>query len=190
VKRFYSDTADELIAAARFLNVPHEASQQGVPQTNAIIEREVQDMTVGTRTVLVAAGLPGYFWSLAAPCYMHLDNCLPHPAIGIDSWSQRYGQPFPGQLIPFGASVWFKQAITTYKTGKPLTTGVVGSFLGYRFAHGGTWNGEYLVEDLSYFLAVDFRPDAPGHSTVLSPHVVKQLRVPRGGKVLFPLKTR
>jgi len=58
VKRFYSDNADELISASRFLGVPHEASQQGMPQTNGIIEGEVQDMVSGTRTVLVAAGLP------------------------------------------------------------------------------------------------------------------------------------
>jgi len=65
VERTYSDNADELINASRFLGVPHEASQQGMPQTNGIIEREVQDIVSGTRTVLVAAGLPRYVWSLA-----------------------------------------------------------------------------------------------------------------------------
>ena len=101
-KRFYSDNADELVAAARELSIPHEASQQGMPETNGIIEREVQDMLGGTRTIMFAAGLPGYFWSVAAPCYMHLDNCTPHPTTGLDSWSQRYGEPFRGQLIPLG----------------------------------------------------------------------------------------
>ena len=85
IKRFYSDNADELISAARHLHVPHEASQQGIPQTNGIIEREVQDMLTGTRTLLVAAGMPGYFWSYAAPCYMRLDNCVPPPEDWADS---------------------------------------------------------------------------------------------------------
>ena len=80
VKRFYSDNAGELVNAARFLNVPHEASQQGMPQANGIIGREVQDMVAGARTLLVVAGLPGYVWSRAAPCYMHHDNCTPHPS--------------------------------------------------------------------------------------------------------------
>ena len=38
VKRSYSDSVDVLINAARRLHAPHEASQQGVPQTNGIIE--------------------------------------------------------------------------------------------------------------------------------------------------------
>ena len=63
VKRFYSDNADDLVAVARELVVPHEASQQGMPETNGIIEREVQDMLSGTRTIMFATGLPGYCWS-------------------------------------------------------------------------------------------------------------------------------
>ena len=38
LRRFYSGSADELIGAARNLGVPHEASQQGMPQTNGIVE--------------------------------------------------------------------------------------------------------------------------------------------------------
>ena len=71
VTRLYSDSADELMSAARRL-IPHEASQQGMPQTNGVVEREVQDMLTGTRTLLVAAGLPGQLWSIAASCYMHV----------------------------------------------------------------------------------------------------------------------
>ena len=149
MERFYSDNADELVSAARYLNVAHEASQQGVPQTNGIIERDVQDMLTGTRTLLVAAGMPGFCWSYAAPCYMHLDNCLPHPTTGQSAWYRRYGEEFTGQLIPFGAAVIFKPSPTKYKTDKPLPTGMYGIFLGYRLAPGGTWDGEYLVEDLS-----------------------------------------
>ena len=149
VKRFYSDNAEELIAAARELMIPHEASQQGMPETNGIIERKVQDMLCGTRTVMFAAGLPGYVWSFAAPCYMYLDQCTPHLVTGLDAWSQRYGAPFPGQLIPFGAAVWFKPAKTKLVTDKPLPTGVFGVFSRYRFAPGGTWNGEYLVEEMT-----------------------------------------
>ena len=37
VKRIYSDNADELMSAARFLGAPREVSLQGMPQTNGII---------------------------------------------------------------------------------------------------------------------------------------------------------
>jgi hypothetical protein len=157
-------------------------------ETNGIIEREVQDMLGGTRTIMFAAGFPGYVWSVAAPCYMHLDNCIPHLATGVDAWSQRYGEPFSGQLIPFGAAVWLKPARTKHVTDKPLPTGVFGVFLGYRFAPGGAWNGEYLVEDLSYFLDLDFSQEALGHARVLAPHVTKQVRLPSSGESVFPLK--
>ena len=59
VKRFYSDNADEFNGVARNLEVPHGASQQGMPHTSGILEREVQAMLTGARTLLAAAGLPG-----------------------------------------------------------------------------------------------------------------------------------
>ena len=67
VKRFYSDNADELTNAARLLSIPHEAPQQGMPQPNGIIEREVQDLLTGIRTLLVAAELPGHFGRMPLP---------------------------------------------------------------------------------------------------------------------------
>ena len=119
---------------------------------------------------------------------MHHDNCLPHPTIGQSAWYRRYGEEFTGQLIPFGAAVIFQPSPTKYKTDKPLPTGMYGIFLGYRLAPGGTWNGEYLIEDLSHFVDIDFRMDAPGHRKSVSPHVTKQVRLPQGGAVVFPLK--
>ena len=43
----------------------------------------------------------------------------------------------------------------------------------------GQWGGEYLVEELPYFVDVDFRVDSPGHSKSVSPHVTKQIRSPK-----------
>ena len=39
---------------------PHEQSHTRVPHTNGIFERNVQYVSDGTRTLLVAAGLPSY----------------------------------------------------------------------------------------------------------------------------------
>ena len=66
VERFYSGNPDELIGAARCLGVPHEASQQGMPQTNGIIRREVQGMLTGART-LVNHPRPGWFPTSRCP---------------------------------------------------------------------------------------------------------------------------
>jgi len=59
-------------------------------------------------------------------------------------------------LIPFGAAAIFKPSPTKGHVDKPLPTGQQGIFLGYRFAPGGRWNGEYLVENLEYFAGLDF----------------------------------
>jgi hypothetical protein len=107
---------------------------------------------------------------------MHLDNCTPHPVTGLDAWTQRYGEPFPGQLIPFGAAVWLKPSRTKLTIDQPLRTAVFGVFLGYRFAPGGAWNGEYLVEDLIYFMDLEFSQEAPGHARALAPLVTKQVQ--------------
>jgi hypothetical protein len=45
-----------------------------------------------------------------------------------------------------------------------------------------------LVEELSYFVDVDFNMDSPGHSKSLSPYVTKRVRLPKEGDILFPLK--
>ena len=44
------------------------------------------------------------------------------------------------------------------------------------------------MEELPYFVDVDFRMDSPGHSKSLSPHVTKQVRLPKNGDVIFPLR--
>ena len=69
IKTFYSDNARVIIKADEYLGLGgcHELSQPGMPQTNGIAERAVQEVLAGTRALLVQAGLPGYVWSYAAP---------------------------------------------------------------------------------------------------------------------------
>ena len=82
VNIFYSDSARNIFKAVEDLGFGghHELSQPGVPPTNAIAERAVQEVLSGTRTVLAQARLPGYVWSYDAPCYciLHNTRVLPH----------------------------------------------------------------------------------------------------------------
>ena len=89
-------------------------------------------------------------------------------------------------MILFGAAVIFKPSPTKGHVDKPLPTGLHGIFLGYRFALGGTWDGEYLVERLEYFAGLDLSCDAVGHSQTISPHVTKQARIPDNGVFSAP----
>ena len=83
VSSIYPDKVDELIAAARYLRIPSEASQLGIQQTNGIIEREVPDMLTGARTY------------------------------GHTALSRRCGAELQGQLTPFGAGVILEPSPTT-----------------------------------------------------------------------------
>ena len=76
VRTVYSDNARDLVKAVQAMGLGghHEFSQPGMPQTNAIAERAVQEVLHGTRTLLVQAGLPGYVWSYAAPCFCLIRN--------------------------------------------------------------------------------------------------------------------
>ena len=56
IKRAYSDRGGELIKACNFLNIEHHLSQPGRPQTNSLIERQVQVVVRGTRALLAASG--------------------------------------------------------------------------------------------------------------------------------------
>ena len=39
-----------------------QGSQHGVPQTKVVVEMAHGEVLVGTRSLLLAAGLPHYFW--------------------------------------------------------------------------------------------------------------------------------
>ena len=91
-------------------------------------------------------------------------------------------------LVLFGVAVLFKPSQAIGRVDKPLSTGLQGIFLGYRFAPGGTWNGEYLVVRLGFFAGLDVAHDAVGHCKTLVPHVTKQIRVPEARGFTFPLK--
>ena len=90
-------------------------------------------MLIGTRTLRVVAGLPGFVRSYAAPCYMHLDNCLPRPNSGQTAWSSRYGKECGGPLIPLDGALIFKPLPT-----KPVLDETLVVVLVYRFACGGS----------------------------------------------------
>ena len=67
IGRVYSDNSGELIKATKAVKVNHESSQPGVPVSNAIAERNNQDILNGTKAALETAGLPACVWPYAAP---------------------------------------------------------------------------------------------------------------------------
>ena len=64
-----------------------------------------------------------------------------------------------------------------------------GVFLGYKFAPGGRWNGEYLVADLDTFVDMPLDIYAPETKWWLQPHITEQVKLGRRG-ICFPLKPK
>ena len=61
IHKLYADRSGEISRALKNLNIMPQCSQPGVPQTNAVAERANGDILAGTRSLLLAAGLPHYF---------------------------------------------------------------------------------------------------------------------------------
>ena len=70
----YSDNSGEINASCRLLWIPRKPSLKGVPQSNSLAERIVQDALEGTPVSLLQAGLPTGFWPYAGRHYCFLDN--------------------------------------------------------------------------------------------------------------------
>ena len=74
-------------------------------ETNGIAERAVRRVKEGTSAVLLQSGLDEKWWAGSAECYCCLRNVqdvLPDWEI---PWERRFGKPFKGPIVPFGAMV-------------------------------------------------------------------------------------
>ena len=102
----YSDQERAILKACRSLKLHSETSQAGVPRNNAMIERTVQDVLAGTRTLLRTAGLPSCFWTYASKTYCFLDNITPKGA-DLSPWMKTFDADYNGKKIPFGSKVYY-----------------------------------------------------------------------------------
>ena len=112
IKHIYSDRAGEFQALSKHLKIEFTTSLPGEPQTNSLIERQVQVVPRGARALLAAAGLPQAFWAYAASTFCHLKN-IQKDAEGYSAWQRRKAEDFPGYRIPFGTLVDFTPPPTT-----------------------------------------------------------------------------
>ena len=97
-------------------------------------------------------------------------------------WKLRFGEDFPGQLIPFGAKILFwnnpKRADDTSVKMSPTAND--GISLGYHIQPGFAWKGEYLVAKLD---ALNYHAEN-GSITVQR---ARRIELVRGG-FTFPLR--
>ena len=96
VNLVYSDKSGETKKACTTLKILHEPSLLGVPQNNAVAERNNLDILDETRAALIQAGFPSCFWPFAAPRGCFLDNTRfkdewGDPIVGGSAWAKAHG---------------------------------------------------------------------------------------------------
>ena len=104
---------------------------------------------------------------------------------GKTPYEHRFGQPFPGKVLPFGCHVEYKpeserETKLLHKFGSKLRSGI---FMGHHSHNGGKWSGDYYVVDAEAFTGASDAQRAYVHR-------VKEILIVEGEPVkhVFPVK--
>ena len=80
------------------MSTPHRS------ETNGIAESAVRRIKEGTSAVLLQSGLHKKWWADSMECYCYLRNIQDLLPDGKTPCERRFGVPFNGPVIPFGAT--------------------------------------------------------------------------------------
>ena len=84
--------------------VCHDTCTPYTPATNGRAERAVRRVKEGTGSLLVQSGFPDRWWHKAMAALCFLRNVHDIQPCGKTAYELRYGEPFYGPMIAFGAS--------------------------------------------------------------------------------------
>ena len=104
-KVIYTDNSLEFGESCEELSWNHCTSTPHRSETNGIAGRAVRRMKEGTSAVLSQSGLDNEWWSDSMVCYCYLRNVQDLFSDGKTPYEWRFGMPFNGPVIPFGAMV-------------------------------------------------------------------------------------
>ena len=126
-KVIYTDNSLEFGKSCEYLSWIHRTSTPHRSETNGIAERAVRRVKEGTSAVLLLS------WADSLECYCYLRNVPDRSAEGKTHYERRFGEPFKGPVIPFGAMVEYhlissRDQSRLHQLGKKVPPGI---FLGY-----------------------------------------------------------
>ena len=132
-KYVHTDGSMEFQEALDQFEIPHDASTPYRPETNGVAERAVRIVKEGTACTIAQSGWQENWWTDAMRCYCFLRNVTDVVRNGRTPFQARYGQPYQGPKIQFGALVHYKPSPYEHKHYQhdfgPKT--VPGIFMGY-----------------------------------------------------------
>ena len=126
-------------------------------ETNEIAERAVRRVKEGTCAVLLQSGLDNEWCAHSMECYCYLRNIQDLLSDGKTPYKRRFGMPFNGPVIPFGAVIEYhpisaKDLLRLHQFGPKVLPDV---FLGYVLYAGGIWKGDVMVADIEELEEMD-----------------------------------
>ena len=156
-KVIYTDNSLEYGKSCEELSWNHCASTPHRSETNGIAERAVRRVKEGTSAVLLQSFLDENWWADSMECHTYLRNIQDLLPGGKPPCERRFGMPFDGPVIPFGAMVEYhpisaKDLSRLHQFGKKVLPGI---FLGYVFFAEGIWKGYILVADIEELEEMD-----------------------------------
>ena len=104
-KVIYTDNSLEFGKSCEDLSWNRCTSTPHRSESNGIAERAVRRIKEGTSAVLLQSGLDENWWADSIECYCYLRNIQDLLSDGKRPFGRRFGIPFNGPVIPFGAMV-------------------------------------------------------------------------------------
>ena len=108
---------------------------------------------------------------------------------GLSAWCHMHGKEFQGNMIPYGAKVYFKPsgARGIEQDHKFDPKAIPGIFAGYNLGSGNHWQRQYKVWELADFAKQNFAYDAmKPERSLLKPHITEKVVMVE--PIEFPLK--
>ena len=149
---FFSDTSLEFGKSCEDLSWNHRISTLHRSETNGIAGRAVRQGKEGISAVSLQSGLDERWWSDSMECYCSAicDTSKASWTDGKTPYERRFGQPFKGPIILFGALIEYhpnspKGQTRVHQCGKKVSPSI---FLGHALIAGRTCRGDILMADL------------------------------------------
>ena len=142
-----TDNSLEFRKCCEDLSWNHRTSTPHRSETNGIAERAVRRVKEGTSAVFLQSGLDEKWWVDSMECYCYLRNIQDLLSDGKTPYEKRFGIPFNGPVIPFGAMVEFhpicaKDLSRLHQFGRKVSPGI---FFGHVLYAG---KGDIKVADI------------------------------------------
>ena len=111
----------------------------------------------GTSAVLLQSGVDNEWWADSMECYCFLRKIQDLLSDGKTLLQRRFGVPFNGPVIPFGAMVEYhpisaKDPSRLHQFGPKVFPGI---FLGYALHAGRIWKGDTVIADVEELEQMD-----------------------------------